>query len=809
MNNEFKKVKIKNETRYVLETASAGATSASDVATAPGSVKMLQRRLSELKDKVSVPVSKPRNPVGMGSTQGRGTQKHQSNQRQKSRDEKKLYELETPSGQMFLKFRGKRLPNDEMMVLAYGGFGTTPKDVTVANAKIKPFAADEASDVISHIRKILNDKDFIGVEKIVLDIPNQFTGQLRDIIDYADRDERLELYTGGDEEEPEAKTGGKVIGIGPDGKRINRDPAKAQVGGSSRGIASTGMVTVQASSDGQRLVQGLISQNKLSRDTKVQGNKITFRKDDYSKMMSVLGNDKFQQLFNKVGSVAEAPVNELSKDTLRAYSKAAGREVGDDQRDSRSARDKAIQHISHGELKKGSDWSDEADWLNKRAEKRASGIARATSKIAQKGVAEGSLNEFAQGDFNGGDGSNDLQLYLSVAKKLNMKRYKPSTANNLIAKKMAELVDVVDDDKVDWARHMARKAQGLPNMLDQHGLAEGKFTINAKTGAKLDPRTGKELPPKENSFTMKDMFRQPKPTAPKLTLDDVWRKVEDVVGQIFPDGDPIDWLLPWFRKQGIADHKIGGILERAAKKNGYKDIYDYYNSMKDQYARDNVAEGLDSLSFWKREAQKAGGAANIDWYAIGVEHGKQGTVMNPPYGVGGKAVTLYGKGLDAGKQGVAENPVNELSTDLLNRTRDAASQRASMFRAEKDRIAAMPWQQSLAPDRLSKMDQYDKASHHYVGLSNKARLHKSNMSDKLTAQKMASMMPAKFKNANKSAEEDVEEGLRDPKDNPCWKGYKPVGTKKKNGKTVPNCVPTNEDNYFNHLTTALESKLKK
>lgn len=25
--------------------------------------------------------------------------------------------------------------------------------------------------------------------------------------------------------------------------------------------------------------------------------------------------------------------------------------------------------------------------------------------------------------------------------------------------------------------------------------------------------------------------------------------------------------------------------------------------------------------------------------------------------------------------------------------------------------------------------------------------------------------------------------------NPCWKGYKPVGTKKKSGKTVPNCVP--------------------
>lgn len=25
--------------------------------------------------------------------------------------------------------------------------------------------------------------------------------------------------------------------------------------------------------------------------------------------------------------------------------------------------------------------------------------------------------------------------------------------------------------------------------------------------------------------------------------------------------------------------------------------------------------------------------------------------------------------------------------------------------------------------------------------------------------------------------------------NPCWKGYHPVGTKQKNGRTVPNCVP--------------------
>jgi len=36
------------------------------------------------------------------------------------------------------------------------------------------------------------------------------------------------------------------------------------------------------------------------------------------------------------------------------------------------------------------------------------------------------------------------------------------------------------------------------------------------------------------------------------------------------------------------------------------------------------------------------------------------------------------------------------------------------------------------------------------------------------------------------------EGLEDPKDNPCKDGYKPIGTKKKNGKTVPNCVPSTQ-----------------
>lgn len=38
----------------------------------------------------------------------------------------------------------------------------------------------------------------------------------------------------------------------------------------------------------------------------------------------------------------------------------------------------------------------------------------------------------------------------------------------------------------------------------------------------------------------------------------------------------------------------------------------------------------------------------------------------------------------------------------------------------------------------------------------------------------------------------VSEIINESKD-PCWKGYKQIGMKKKGGKQVPNCVPANEE----------------
>jgi hypothetical protein len=48
------------------------------------------------------------------------------------------------------------------------------------------------------------------------------------------------------------------------------------------------------------------------------------------------------------------------------------------------------------------------------------------------------------------------------------------------------------------------------------------------------------------------------------------------------------------------------------------------------------------------------------------------------------------------------------------------------------------------------------------------------------------------------SKKSVPESLKDT--NPCWKGYHPVGTKIKDGKTVPNCVPTAEENIEEDFT---------
>jgi len=51
----------------------------------------------------------------------------------------------------------------------------------------------------------------------------------------------------------------------------------------------------------------------------------------------------------------------------------------------------------------------------------------------------------------------------------------------------------------------------------------------------------------------------------------------------------------------------------------------------------------------------------------------------------------------------------------------------------------------------------------------------------------------KKRSTRRKAERDAMKGVYESKkEDPCWDGYKQVGTKKKKGKEVPNCVPVEE-----------------
>lgn len=201
-----------------------------------------------------------------------------------------------------------------------------------------------------------------------------------------------------------------------------------------------------------------------------------------------------------------------------------------------------------------------------------------------KGVAEG-LNEFAQSDFNGGDDSDDLQLYINVAKKLNMKKYKPSTAHNLIAKKMAELVDVVDDDKVDYARQVARKAQGLPNMLEQ-GVAEG---------GRLDMSS-----PEEKAARKAYIKAHGHP--PPLTPDSVVAK--------YNPGDDIKVRDYYLRRKGIPQDKLDKMKEDGVAEAGPGDI----NRLEHRGAEYNVYFNQRKGMYTARGKGQMSGQIQPEWF---------------------------------------------------------------------------------------------------------------------------------------------------------------------------------------------------
>jgi len=106
----------------------------------------------------------------------------------------------------------------------------------------------------------------------------------------------------------------------------------------------------------------------------------------------------------------------------------------------------------------------------------------------------------------------------------------------------------------------------------------------------------------------------------KPTLDQIWQKVEHAISNYFPDGDPIDFLGPYMEKVGIDWDDI----TRAAKKNGYKDLWDYWDTL----ASDTEA---DMRSDWEYSGKK-GPEPKIHRFGMNETPDTSGSVGTQPGG---------------------------------------------------------------------------------------------------------------------------------------------------------------------------------
>ena len=389
---DFKRITTPTETRYVLESMTAGATGASNIATSEVGMGNMIKRQQEAKDE-RVPQKPRQGPLrpqtGAGAhkdkkrDQKQGKEKHrkpyfeghpdhevemaQADTYQLAKqamalhkmlmrasemqglegwqqakitkaadyinavyknlshdvamdgdiDEQKLSELDKPSGTMFLKFAKKQLPDKESQLYGYAGFGSNIKDVNVKNAKIKPFIINTFDDLEYNIEKILRDVDFVGTEKIIIDIPNWLPDNIMGDLDVlVQMDDRLEFHeVDPDDDDGDSSRGGSIIRIDPaTGRQLRLKPPtpKAQVGGSSHDTP------VQPQTFKYTLQQTDLMPKLRSMGFKFSGNQIVLSKQQRDQLVQKLG-DKFQSIFGKAEKFTEAEGSSYQTDSMVSH----------------------------------------------------------------------------------------------------------------------------------------------------------------------------------------------------------------------------------------------------------------------------------------------------------------------------------------------------------------------------------------------------------------------------------------------------------------------------------------------------------
>lgn len=145
------------------------------------------------------------------------------------------------------------------------------------------------------------------------------------------------------------------------------------------------------------------------------------------------------------------------------------------------------------------------------------------------------------------------------------------------------------DDQSPDARAWMRNRELDPQVWDK---SAGRWVTDPKHQAKLDRQIEKQN---------KQWEREDREAArgPKVDLQKVYYKFIDVVGNIFPDGDPSDYMGPWFRRTYGIEFGYGDIIDKALKKFGSgsekKGAHAYLSTMWDDMAGDALHDAMQSI----------------------------------------------------------------------------------------------------------------------------------------------------------------------------------------------------------------------
>lgn len=132
---------------------------------------------------------------------------------------------------------------------------------------------------------------------------------------------------------------------------------------------------------------------------------------------------------------------------------------------------------------------------------------------------------------------------------------------------------------------------GQPKKFRQiDGVWEKPSEAKAWMKSHDNPRADREIAKAAKAREKEDKAWSALDKKPTVDLAAVYRKVIDVIGNSFPDGDPIDSMIPYLKKIGVKDWDAGDTINAAMKKHGHgvekKGMYAYMASMWKEMAQD-------------------------------------------------------------------------------------------------------------------------------------------------------------------------------------------------------------------------------